>query len=249
MNRTRIVAAALGLLALLSIACDNGDTVITSPDGGTAGVSVNGTGRAVGTPDVVVLQLGVDVEQPTVEAARDNAARALEGVLQSLRSNGVDEKDIQTLQFGVQPVYDFIPASPGQPGRQTIRGYRVSNVVRVKVKQIAQASKTIDDATRAGGNVVIVRSVSFTIDDPAELQKQAREEAVKDARERADELARHSGADLGKLMSIMEVSGGSPVIQSPVRAPATGSSQDASTPIQAGELEVVVTVNAVWAIQ
>lgn len=247
MNRTRITAAALGLLALLAIACDNGDTVINSQPG-VSGVTVNGTGRAIGTPDVVVLQLGVDVEQSTVEAARDAAARALEGVLQSLRSNGVVEKDIQTVQLSVQPVYDFTPASPGQPGRQTIRGYRVSNTVRVEIRQIAQAGKVIDDATRAGGNQVVVRGVSFTIDDPAELQKQAREEAVKDARERAAELARHSGVGLGKLMSIVEVSGGSPVIQSQLRAPATGA-QDASTPIQAGELEVVVTVNAVWAIE
>jgi uncharacterized protein len=211
-------------------------------------VTVNGTGRAIGTPDVVVLQLGVDVEQTTVEAARDAAARALEGVLQSLRSNGVADKDIQTVQFNVQPVYDFVPASPGQPQRQTIRGYRVSNTVRVEIRQVAQAGKTIDDATRAGGNQVVVRGVSFTIDDPAELQKQAREEAVKDARARAGELASHSGVDLGKLLSIVEVSGGTPIIPSQVRAPATGV-QDASTPIQAGELEVVVTVNAVWAIE
>ena len=247
MNRTRIALAAAGLLALVAIACDNGDTVINSQPGVT-GVTVNGTGRAVGTPDVAKLQLGVDVEQTSVEAARDAAARALEGVLQSLRSNGIADKDIQTVQFNVQPVYDFIPGAPGQPGRQTIRGYRVSNTVRVTIRQIAQAGKVIDDATRAGGNQVVVRGINFTIDDPAELQKQAREEAVRDARERAAELARFGGVDLGDLISIVESSGGGPIIEAQLRSPAAAS-QDASTPIQPGELEVVVTVNAVWAIQ
>ena len=247
MNRTRIAALLMGSAALLAVACGDGDTVINSEAGAT-GVTVNGTGRAVGTPDVAILQLGVDVEQPTVEAARDAAARALESVLLSLRGNGVEEKDLQTVQFSVSPVYDFTPAGPGQPSRQTVRGYRVSNTVRATIRQIAQAGKAIDDATRAGGNVVVVRGVSFTIDDPAELQKAAREEAVRDARDRAEELARHSGVGLGRLVSIVEVSGGQPIIQNQLRAPATGV-QDASTPIQGGELEVEVTVNAVWAIE
>jgi uncharacterized protein YggE len=246
MNRTRIALALAGLLVLLSAACDNGDTVINSQPG-ASGVTVEGTGRAVGTPDVVVLTMGVDVEQPTVEAARDAAARAQDGVLQSLRGNGVAEKDIQTVQFSVQPVYDFVQTGPGQPGRQTIRGYRVTNQVRVEIRQIAQAGKIIDDATRAGGNQVTMRGINFTIADPAELQKAAREEAVRDARERAEELARHSGVSLGELVSIMEVSGARPVIQSAIpRAPATG---EASTPIQSGELEVVVQVSAVWSIE
>jgi uncharacterized protein YggE len=246
MNSAQIFIVALGLLALGAVAC-NGDTIVQGP-GVTNGINASGTGRATGTPDVAILQLGVELEQPTVEGARSAAAQALEGVLASLRGNGVAEADIQTVQFNVSPQHDFLPpAGPNEPGRQVLRGYRVTNVIRAKVRTITNAGKVIDDATRAGGNAVVVRSLSFTIDDPTALREQARQDAVADARKRAEELARHGGVGLGKLLSIVE--GGSQALPQPnvVRAPSTGS--DTLTPIQPGELEVVVTVNALWSIE
>src|SRR5262245_30297064 len=148
----RLLVAPLVAAALLLMACSEGDTIIQSGAEEQTGISSAGTGKVVGTPDTVLLQLGVDVERPAVDAAREQAANSMQLAVASLKSNGVEDKDIRTVQFSVQPQYDF---STGN--RQTLRGYRVSNVVNVKVRKVDSASKIIDDATKASGNDAVVR--------------------------------------------------------------------------------------------
>jgi uncharacterized protein YggE len=242
MNRIRLASFSfllLGAVALLSLACA-GDTQITTTSTQTAGISANGTGRVYGSPDVVTLRLGVTVEMSSVAQAREAAANAMQGVIDSLKRNGVDDEDIQTVQFTVSPQYDF-------GGRvQTLRGYRVDNVVSAAIHEIGTAGKAIDDAAAAGGNAVVVQSISFGMDDPTELQKQARELAVAQARERAGELADHAGVGLGKLLSISEdMQFVSPPDRFAISTPRTG---DVATPIEAGELAVVVNVTLLYGI-
>jgi len=241
MKLMRLALLPLALAALLAIGCgDSGDTIIQNAPG-VSGVSAAGTGRVTGAPDVVILQLGVDVEMRSVEAARSAAANSMQAAIDALKANGVEEKDIRTIQFSVNPQYDVVL------NRQTLRGYRVSNMVSAKVRKVDTAGKIIDDVTRAAGDAAIVRSLSFTIDDPSKLQAQARELAVKQARERAEQLAKPAGVKIGRVLSITE-GGGTPIVsqaQFAVAAPRTGD----TTPIQAGELEIVVNVNAVFAIE
>jgi hypothetical protein len=235
------IGAALIAASILATACDEGQTIIQTGDATDVGVSVQGRGSAFGGPDVAVLQIGVQVTQPTVEAARNQAATSLKAVVDSLKVNGVADKDIQTVDFSVQPQYDF-------SGRvQVLRGYQVSNVVTARVRKLDTAGKAIDDATRAGGNDAVVRGISFTIDDPTELRSQARERAVADARRRAEELAKSTGVSLGKPISIVEtISQGVP---QPVIAARTGAADTVETPVQAGQLEVVVFVTIVYSME
>lgn len=237
MNGGRVAILVIPLLALLAVACDS-QTIVQTGEGVSHGISVSGTGRVVGVPDVVQLQMGVQVTAPSVEAARDQAARAQQAVIDALKAGGVQERDIQTIAFSVRPQYDF----PG--GVQTLRGFQVSNTVSAKIRRIEEAGRIIDQATRAGGDRVQVRSISFSIDDPSELQSRARERAVEDARKRAEALARHAGVRLGRPLLISETSGAVPELPL-VIAPRTG---DATTPIQPGELEIVVNVSIVFAI-
>jgi uncharacterized protein YggE len=243
MNRNRAAVAFAALVVLFTLACNGGDTIIRGT-GSLEGINVSGTGRAFGVPDVALLQLGVEVQQPTIEGAREQAARAQQAIIDSAKTNGVAESDIRTEQFSIRPQYEF----PEPARTRTISGYSVTNVVAVKVRDIAKTGKVLDDATRAGGNNVIVRNIAFTIDDPTELEKIARELAVQEARQRAEELAGHSGTNLGSVISVLEQTGRQvfPAAAAPVRAPATGDFSP--TPIQAGELEVVVSVNLTYAI-
>jgi uncharacterized protein YggE len=238
---TRAFVAVLALLlAIPALACTEGDTYVQSNER-LAGISAAGTGKVTGVPDIVVVQLGVDVEMRTVEAARSAAATSMQAAIDSLKANGVEQKDIQTVQFSVQPQYDF------NQGRQSLRGYRVSNVVSAKVRKIDTIGKVIDDVTRAAGDSAVVRSLSFSIEDPSKLQAQARELAVKQARERADQLARPAGVSIGKVISISESQAQTVFPQAAVAAaPRTGA---ADTPIQSGELEVVINVTAVFSIE
>jgi uncharacterized protein YggE len=243
MNPKRLLIPLVAGLALLAVACNGGDTYVTSDAAAQTGVSATGTGSAVGEPDVMVLTIGVSAQRENVEEAREAAAGAQTAVIQALRDNGVAEEDIQTVQFNVSPQYDFSRLD----GQGEIIGYIVSNVVTAKVRELDRAGDAIDAAVLAGGDDAVVQGVWFAIDDPTELQKQAREEAVQKAREQAEQLATNAGAKLGKLISISESSFG-PFFERGANTGAADLAQ-ASTPIQAGELEISVTVNVLYAIE
>jgi uncharacterized protein YggE len=229
-------------LVLLATACgDSGDTYVQTGNAPVTGINAIGTGEAFGEPDVLVVNVGVSAERASIAEAREAAAGAQRGVVDALKRNGVAEKDIQTVQFSVNPQYDF------RSGNQQIIGYQVSNVVTAKVRDLAKAGATIDAAIEAGGNDAVVQGVQFGIDDPSELQKQAREQAVKEAREQAQQLADNAGVKLGKLLSISESSGSVPIAADVIRAPATGDASIES-PIETGELTVRITVVVLYAV-
>jgi hypothetical protein len=231
-------------LALLAAACTGGDTNVYSDGIAPTGVSATGSGEAVGEPDVMVLTVGVSAEREAIEEAREAAAVAQTGVIDALKAAGVAERDIQTVQFNVSPQYDF----GGPSGRGDVIGYVVSNVVTAKVRNLDNAGAAIDAATQAGGNDAIVQGISFGIDDPTELQAEARKQAVDKARAQAEQLASNGGASLGKLLSISE-SASYPYGGDVIRAPATGSSFDTVTPIEAGQLKIVVQVSVLYALE
>jgi uncharacterized protein YggE len=232
-------------LAFLAVACDGGDTYVTSDSTGQTGVNASGTGTAVGEPDVMVLTVGVSAQRESIAAAREAAAGAQTAVIEALKDNGVADDDIQTVQFSVYPQYDYSRLnSDGE-----IVGYVVSNVVSAKIRDLDKAGDAIDAATLAGGDDAVVQGVSFGIDDPTELQAEAREDAVKKARAQAEQLASNAGAKLGKLISISE-SSYYPYYDRAIPSAAGGAAFDESaTPIESGQLEISVTVNVLYAIE
>jgi len=237
MTEIRYVLLLLCLvLAAGIVACDRDNiTLATSVEG----VQVTGTGSVSGDPDVAVLDLGVVAEESNVDEARESAAYAMERVLDSLKINGVAEKDIQTRQFSIRPVYNY------SDGQRVLRGYEVSNTVSAKVRDIDNTGKIIDDAVTAGGKWINVNSINFAIDDPKALQEQARAEAMADAKAKAQSLADLGGVVLGKPVSISESIGGSPIYRYDMGASNVGS----ATPIEPGELEISVTVVVIYNIE
>jgi uncharacterized protein YggE len=242
MNSKTVFLALIAPLILLATACgDNGDTYVQTGNAPVTGINAMGTGEAFGEPDVLIVNIGVSAQRASIAEAREAAAAAQQGVIDSLKRNGVAAKDIQTIQFSVNPQYDF------RSGSQQITGYVVSNVVTAKIRDLAKAGTAIDAAIEAGGNDAVVQGVQFGIDDPAELQKQAREQAVKKAKEQAQQLADNAGVKLGKLLSISESSSSVPIAADVIRAPATGDAITES-PIEAGQLTVRITVVVLYAV-
>lgn len=225
-------------LVMSFIGCEGDTITVTQPSEVIEGIQVTGSGSAFGEPDVAVLSLGVSTERDSVEKARAEAADAMQKVLDSLKNNGVSEKDIQTQHFSIQPQYDYID------GQRILRGYRVTNMVSAKIRNLEQVGEVIDDAA-AGGDIVQVQSIQFTIDDPTALQAQARVEAMKDAKAKAETLAKESGVTLGKPTFISEATGSyAPTYRFDEKASAEGI-----TPIETGELEIAVTVTVIYEIE
>lgn len=236
---TLVLMAGLLVFALFGAACEGDQVTVASDERPATGISVTGEGKASGTPDVVVLTLGVSVLAPTVKEARDQAAEGMTRVIDSLQDNGVEEKDIQTSQFSIYPEYDY------RNDQQTLRGYRLSNIVTAKLRDIDRTSDALDAVTEAGGDMTQVQSISFTIDDPDELRDLAREEAVADAKVKAERLAELSGVDLGKVISISESFSVPPIPM----AREADLAEAPSTPIEPGEMDVTLNVEVVYAIE
>jgi uncharacterized protein YggE len=239
---TLVVGAAVGLLALGATAC-TGETSVTIQEPLSSGISVSGTGRVTVVPDIGVLNVGVEVTRPTVAEARTEAARAMDAVRGSLTQSGVEERDIQTTFFNIQPQYDFNRAPDA--GAPTIVGFIVTNQVTAKVRQVDTLSETLDAAVTAGGDAVRVNGVSFEVGDPEEYENEARDLAVADARARADQLAQLAGVQVGDVRSISETFGTPPPM--PVERLAQAGAD--STSISPGETEVTLTVNVVYEVQ
>ena len=237
--------AVLGAVtAFASVAATCGDTTTHVETNGNAehGISVSGEGKSPGKPDIAMISLGVTRLAPTVAEARDGAAASLDAMIKTIQANGVARDDIQTEQFNIQPEYDY------SNGRQLLNGFRVTNTLSVKLRDVDKTSKVVDDAVNAGGNDTNVQNIAFTIDKPDELQAKAREAAVADARAKAETLAKTAGVELGDPITISESGGPVPIYAE--RALAADSVAAApATPIEPGTLDVVINVSVTWAIK
>lgn len=245
MRRFLIPLAAVGLiLAGCSGSTDAAAQAV--PTGGdqtlmSNTIAVSGTGEVTGTPDVLIVDLGVQVLRTTVGEATGDAARLAQALIDALQAEGVAEKDIQTTNYSIRPEYDY------RNDTQTLRGYRVSNTVSAKIRELDQAGDVIDAAVAAGGNDAIVSNIRFDLEADGPLITAAREAAWNDAKAKAEQLAALAEVQLGQAVSISETSSPTP----PPIAYATARAEagaDFATPIQPGEASVSVVVTVQFAI-
>jgi hypothetical protein len=150
----------------------------------------------------------------------------------------VDEKDIQTQQFSIEQVTSW----DKDTGEEIVIGYRVTNMVTAKIREIDKAGAIIDAVAAAGGDLTRINSIGFSVDDPSPYYDEARQEAVADARAKAEQLAELADVELGKPTYISEWA------SYPVSSREIYSAAPAPTPISPGELELTLTVQVVYDI-
>jgi len=204
-------------------------------------ISVSGLGRVSITPDVAEIRLGVQVTRPKVKDARAVAAAQMTRVIAALRAAGIAEKDIQTANLSLQPVYDY--SNSGAPPRLT--GYQLTNVVAATVRDLDKLDDAVDGAMEAGANTL--DSLIFRVDDPAKPEAQARDAAMAAAKAKADALAKAAGVSIVGVASISETTSPTPVPYMYEGAKALDAA-GAPTPILAGTTEVTVSVSVVYLI-
>jgi uncharacterized protein YggE len=202
------------------------------------GISVSGTGRVQAKPNIATTNLGIETTSATLADAMTQANTKMSAIIDKVKSFGVADKDIQTSSFNISPVLN----QPKQGEAPKITGYRVSNQVNVTIRKIDDVGKILDGVVAAGANNVY--GISFSVDDPTPYQQQARAAAVKDAQDKAGQLAKGAGITLGKVISISE-GGVSPV---PVFRAASALSADSAVPIATGQMDISVSVDMRFAI-
>lgn len=233
---------ALLLPALLAFVACTGETTVVAGDSEMTGITVQGVGRVEAPPDTGFIDLGVVVEAATVSEARESAATAAAAVIASVRTNGVEDRDIKTANLAIEPRYDY-----SNNAAPRITGYAVTNTVTVKVRNIDSFSEVIDAATAAGGNAVRVNSIRFDIEDNAALLERAREAAMADAKAKAEQLADLGDVRLLVPVSIVEVS--EPVPAAKFEAASMRYAADSATPIQPGTGTVEARISVRWSIE
>ena len=212
------------------------------------GITVSGSATISVEPDLAILDMGVEAFGKTVSFARSDAAIAMDAILSSLKSEGVLEKDIQTQRLNISPKYEWQEISIGSQvtNKEVLTGYSVSNYVRVKIRDLDHVGKIVDSASESGGDFVRVNGISFNLEDTYNLMPQLREQAVQNAFMKANEYASAAGLRLGSITSLSEVGSSSPssAIGNQMRA----MSALIESPISGGELQVSLTVLAVFGI-
>jgi uncharacterized protein YggE len=233
-----LIPCLLLVLALGAVGCARGGSVTVAPQQQT-GIWVTGQGKAMAVPDIAELRLGVEVQADTVAEAQAEASEAMDSVEQALKDNGVAEKDIQTQQFSIYPVTKWI----SDKDEEEIVGYRVTNIVVAKIREVDKAGAIIDAVAEAGGDFTRIQDISFDVDDKTPYYEQARAKAMEDASNRATQLAELAGVGLGKATYISE--GAS---YYPVRTADFSEAAATPTPISPGELEITVDVQVIYEI-
>jgi len=209
------------------------------------GLWVNGLGKATAIPDIVVLTLGVESQQITVAQAQKDAVDAMNKVMQVLKGSGIADKDMQTSQFNIQQVTRW----DDKEDTYVIIGYKISNIVSAKIRDIGKAGSIIDEVAAAGGDLIRVNGISFSVDDPTPYYKIAREKAVQYAMDKAKQMAQISGIRLGKILYMNEGTAYTPPLRENYMKFAGADAMPAApTPISPGELEFQVTVEMVYEI-
>ena len=221
-------------------------------DGAIGGIRVSGTGTVSVEPDVAILQVGVEVFAGKVSTARSEASKAMDSVVSVLKKEGVEEKDIQTTRFNIYPRYDYeeVTINGKRIGTQVLTGYTVNNTVKAKIYEIDKVGEIIDKGADAGGDYARINGVDFTVDDPTPYQTEIRKMAVEDAVGKAQEYALLTNVELGPVIELNEMTPGS--VHSPYEADYGMRMMAAAPPttsISAGQLEISLTVNTLFAIK
>jgi len=204
------------------------------------GITVQGTGEVRADPDEATVRLGVVAQAPTARAAQEKVNQVANAVLAAIRGLGVEAADVQTSELNLSPIYT--PVRPDTPAQnpERISGYMASNVVSVRLTKLDLVGRAIDAGLGAGANQV--EGVSFGLRDDRAARTRALEQAVAEARGKAQAIAGALGARLGEVLEVAE--GGAGVVSQFVPKVMSMAMADRSsaTPVSAGQLTVSASV-------
>ena len=200
-------------------------------------ITVSGEGTVSVPPDMAQIDAGVSSEAKTAREASDANNAAMGKVLLALKGAGIEEKDYQTSLLSLQPQY-----APNRSGPSAIVGYRATNRVIIRVRDVIKVANVIDILVAAGANEV--GGINFMVSQASKLLDDAREQAIADARRKALIYAKAAGVTLGEPLDISEEGSATPMFRGKVAA-----TMATSAPVAQGEETLSITVRVSWAIK
>ncbi len=205
-----------------------------------ATITVSGEGKVFVKPDVAVVNVGVLKQGTDLVSTQRAATDIINRVVEMVKREGAEEKDIKTTSYSISPRYDY------KDGTQIFRGYEVHQNLEVKLRDLGKVGGILSRSAEFGANQV--GSIQFTVDDPKTAKEEARAMAIKDAKEKAAKLAKNLNISLKKLVSYSESGGGFPPAPIYGRAAEFGLGGDFPA-VPSGENEINAFVNLVYEIR
>lgn len=204
---------------------------------------VTGEGIAAAVPDTAQINLGIEVENPSATQAQQEANKIINNISEKLQSLGIKKENIKTTRYNVYPKRKYTE------GKSTIDGYQVNVNLLVEVDDLEKINQAIDAATSLGANQIGQLNLTISDDKKEKLLQQAREKAIKNAKQQAADLTNAAGVKLGKIVNIHE---NLPLSSRPVYEMARSDVQEdiggGETQIQPGESEIKVTITLSYEI-
>ena len=240
MRKSLLTALALAGAALPASAMAQAVTTVAQPIAGTR-LDISATGEVSRVPDIAIISAGVTTLDRSATAAIERNAAQMARVRAALKRAGIADKDIQTSSFNLNPEYRYDQNQP-----PVLTGYRASNQVSVRFRDIKATGAILDALVAEGANQI--NGPSLTIDKPEQALDEARLKALANGRARADLYARGLGMRVVKLLSVSE-SGGFSAPPGPMYARVESMAADAKTSIDPGEQKVSVSVAMSFELQ
>jgi uncharacterized protein YggE len=212
-------------------------------------ISVSGMGKVSAVPDLATVSIGVQSQAASATDVKNQNNDKVNKVIAFIKSQGLDDKDIKTSDYSLQPQYQY-----STNGKPSINSYTLNQSVVVKVhgvdKNTDTLNKIIDGAVNAGANQVYGSNLS--VEDPSSLQEKAQESAIADAKQKAEKLAKAAGLTLGKVVSVSEA--GAPRYPGPIpyaldSFAGQGSAKSVAPDIQTGSQEISETMTVIFEVK
>jgi uncharacterized protein len=241
------ISAALAVGgAALGLAASNGTAAAsppTTPSASCAGsapkLTVQGTGNASATPNLLTVSVDIDVTDPSAKASLVDDNTRASAVTAVLKQGGVAAKDIQTSNVSINPQY----ALGGN-----IIGYQMTNTLTAELHNFSTAGSVLDAITAAAGNAAQINSLTFSIEDPRKIEDQARTDAVHQAVSHARSMAQAAGDRLGPVCALTDQSTPDFGVDEPYRASAAAPSAQSAVPLQPGTQQESAQITLVYAL-
>ncbi len=195
-------------------------------------ITVTGDANVAVAPDTALMRIGVTSQGKTAHEASAANSKQMTSVLAAIRDTGIPDRDVQTSRLSLQPQYD-----PNKNGTARLLGFQVTNQVTIKVRDTDKLPTILDRAIAAGANEM--SGIEFVVSEQSKLLDQARDDAIADARRKAELYAKAAGVKLGRVLTIVE-EGSSPPARPVMQAMRAGA-----VPVSPGEqnLRASVTVS------
>lgn len=236
--RIAALVAALCVAAPLSAQQEVGGTGLAAWSSRPI-VTAGAQGKAQITPDRAVISIGVETRDKTAAKAGAENARRQQGVIDTLKSLGIGDQSISTVNYTVYPQQHYDPAKGDSVPR--IVGYSVSNTIRVEIRKLEQLGVVIDAALGKGANSI--SSLDFYSSNEDDARRTALAAAVQRARGDANAMAGGAGGHLGNLIDLSSQSTSTP---RPMPVAFEASVRAQVTPIVPGEQTITVSVVGRW---